>query len=200
MPRKEQKNTQKTNVDDEALDNEALDNEDNEVLENNKVDNKKLDTKDEDNDDESLSKDDDIEMEKEDGELEVSKIFEKKANEFLKLDNMCKDLTKKKNELEAQKKPLEDYILKYLDKTGHMTIDFPNGTKLRRNKSETKEPVKLDHFKAALKEKLNDDLKINEILKTMETMRETKVNVNLKRTGPRSDNMSKPSKSKSNNN
>ena len=140
---------------------------------------------DDDNSDHDNSDHDNNDNDNSDDEVSVSKKFEQQANQFLVLDNSCKELQKQKAEMESQKKPLEEAILKYLEKTDFGTIEFPNGTKLRRNKSETKESLKLDHFTVALKEKIKDDYKIKEILEAMEAARETKVNVNLKRTNPR---------------
>lgn len=139
-----------------------------------------------DSDNESNSeKNDNKDDNKDNKEVNVSKEFNEKANEYIKLDDECRELKKRKDILEAKKKPLEDYLLKYLEKSDYGTIEFPNGSKLRRNKSETKEALKANHFKDALKNKLKNDKMVEDILNTMNEMRETKTHVNLKRTNSR---------------
>ena len=155
------------------------------TAEEKEIDSDTVEAKDSDNDSDTAEEKDNNNDIIEDDEVSVVKGFEKKANYYLTIDNKIKEYQNKINDLKDQKKPLEGYILKYLEKTDYGTVEFPNGTKLRRNKSETKESLKLDHFKDALKNELGDDPKMEKILKKMEELRETKVNVNLKRTNPR---------------
>ena len=90
------------------------------------------------------------------------------------------------SELREQRKPCEQYILKYLDNVNENVIEITNG-KLRKNKSETKAAVSQDVMKVAISEKIKDPKIVEEILKLMEEKRPMNTHVNLKRTGTRPD-------------
>jgi hypothetical protein len=125
---------------------------------------------------------DDIEDEAE--KINVSKEFEEKVIKFVKLDNLIRKKNTEIKELKEQRKPCEDFILKYLDQIGQNTIDITGG-KLRRNKSETKKSINNDIIKKSLTEKIKDPLAVDEILKIMEENRPLKTSINLKRTNER---------------
>ena len=90
-------------------------------------------------------------------------------------------------ELREQRKPCEQYILKYLDNVNENVIEITNG-KLRKNKSETKTALSQDIMKVALSEKIKDPVVIEEILKLMDEKRPMSTHVNLKRTGTQATN------------
>ena len=125
---------------------------------------------------------DDIEDEAE--KINVSKEFEEKVIKYVKLDNLIRKKNAEVKELKEQRKPCEEFILKYLDQIGQNTIDITGG-KLRRNKSETKTSINNDVIKKSLTEKIKDPLAVEEILKIMEANRPLKTSINLKRTNER---------------
>ena len=117
-------------------------------------------------------------------DVQVSKEFQENVVKFVKLDDLIRRKTKEVTELKKQRKPCEEYILKYLDNVDQTTIEITDG-KLRKNKSETKKALNQDIIKATLTEKLTNPLDVQEILKLMEAKRPLNTHVNLKRTGKR---------------
>jgi hypothetical protein len=117
-------------------------------------------------------------------DVKISKEFQENVVKFVKLDDLIRKKQKEASELKKQRKPCEDYILKYLDNVDQTTVEITDG-KLRKNKSETKKALNQEIIKATLTEKLKDPLDIQEILKMMEAKRPLNVHVNLKRTGKR---------------
>ena len=125
---------------------------------------------------------DDIEDEAE--KINVSKEFEEKVIKYVKLDNLIRKKNAEVKELKEQRKPCEEFILKYLDQIGQNTIDITGG-KLRRNKSETKTSINSDVIKKSLQEKISNPKDVEEILKIMEKNRPLRTSINLKRTSER---------------
>ena len=102
-------------------------------------------------------------------------------------------------ELKAQRKPSEEFILKYLDKIDENVIEISSG-KLRKNRSETKVPLSQDIIRDAIKDKINnvttrlakyekltytDEILVEDIMKHMDDSRPLKTRTNLKRTSNR---------------
>jgi len=116
----------------------------------------------------------------------LPKDFENNVRDWVHIDNKLRQLAEEAKELKKEKKPKEEQIIKYLDQNGINVIEI-NGGKLRRNKSETKQKLQQEDIEKVLKEKL-DGKKVIEILKYMENSRQTKVNINLKRTTERTQN------------
>tara|TARA_B100002019_G_C21237599_1_gene583651 strand:- start:838 stop:1305 length:468 start_codon:yes stop_codon:yes gene_type:complete len=133
---------------------------------------------------ESNSSYDSDEIEDEAEKINVSKEFEEKVIKYVKLDNLIRKKNAEIKELKEQRKPCEEFILKYLDSIGQNTIDITGG-KLRRNKSETKTSINNDIIKKSLTEKIKDPMAVEEILKIMEENRPLKTSINLKRTNER---------------
>lgn len=134
----------------------------------------------------------------------VTDEFKASVIAFIKLDDLIRERQEDIKELKEKKKPYEEYILTYLDKVGENVIEVQE-SKLRKNQSETKMPLKIDMIKDAIyetikREKLNEsDDKCKEIveqtIQLMETKRPLTVRTNLKRTFARgNDNSSKSSK------
>lgn len=128
--------------------------------------------------------DDDAEIDKEAEQLKVSKEFQENVIKYIKLDDLIRKKEKEMKELKSQRKPCEDFILKYLDKVGENIIEVTGG-KLIRNKSETKQKLSNDIIKEAIADKIIDPKKVEEIIELMETLRPKNVRVNLKRTASR---------------
>jgi siroheme synthase len=117
-------------------------------------------------------------------EPEVTKEFQDKVIEFIRLDDEIKDINKILKEKKARRKPLEKFILESLSQMGEKVVDITGG-RLRRNKSETKKQLKQHQIKEALQEKIGDPTIVDQILKSMELKRETQIHVNIKRTSKR---------------
>jgi hypothetical protein len=115
---------------------------------------------------------------------------------FIKLDDAIRKKNEELKELKDKKKPCEEQILRFLeniesgsDEGKH--INVPGG-KLIKNKSETKEALKIDVIKEAIIESMKkenlvtDDIRCKEILEgmidLMDKKRPTKVRTNIKRT------------------
>lgn len=137
--------------------------------------------------DESISEEDDNETI---DDVKVPKEFQENVVKFVKLDDLIRKKQEELSELKKQKKPCEEYILKYLDKTDLNTIEITDG-KLRKNKSETKKSLSQDIIKETLTELLKDPIKVDEALKKMEDKRPLNVHTNLKRTGKREKKVAK---------
>jgi len=123
----------------------------------------------------------------------ASTEFKDKVIKYVKVDDMIRKKMEEIKELKTQKKPCEDYIIRYLEKqdAGFVTVA---GGKLIKNESEAKAPLKTDIIKEAIKEGIktkklvdsNDLAKCDkiteEILELMEKKRPMQKRVNLKRT------------------
>jgi hypothetical protein len=113
----------------------------------------------------------------------ITENFNNKVLEYIKIDDEIRILSKKTSELKKIKKPLEKYILEYLQQVDEKIIDISNQkTRLRRNKSETRKQLKQDQIKDALLEELGDLKKVENILKSIDSKREKQVHINIKRT------------------
>lgn len=128
--------------------------------------------------------DNDDNINKESEQLKVSKEFQENVIKYIKLDDLIRKKEKEMKELKTQRKPCEEFILKYLDNVGENIIEVTGG-KLIRNKSETKQKLSNDIIKEAITDKIIDPKKVEEIIELMETMRPKNVRVNLKRTAAR---------------
>jgi len=115
-------------------------------------------------------------------EIKISKEFQENVIKFVKLDDLMRKKTQEMAELREQRKPCEEYILKYLDSIDESIINITDG-KLRKNKSETKASINQDIIKKAISKKVTDPKLLDEIMKEMEESRPVNTHVNLKRTG-----------------
>jgi|LakMenEpi03Aug12_release.lakeMendotaPanAssembly.Ray.scaffolds.fasta_scaffold188093_2 hypothetical protein len=132
-------------------------------------------------------------------QVKVSKEFQENVIKFVKLDDLMRKKSQELAELREQRKPIEQYILKYLDNVDVNVIDITDG-KLRKNKSETKAAINQDIMKNAMTEKIKDPKIVEEILKLMEDKRQMNTHVNLKRTGTRPNRKKVDKKKQSGNN
>jgi L-cysteine desulfidase len=132
-----------------------------------------------DKDDESLSD----ESENNDEEkIKISKEFQENVVKFVKLDDLIQKKQEELSELKQQKKPCEEYIIKYLDGIKTDVIQITNGT-IKKNKSESKASINSDLVKKTISQKITDPLLLDAIMKELELARQTSIKVNLKRTG-----------------
>jgi hypothetical protein len=116
--------------------------------------------------------------------VNVTKEFQENVIKFVKIDDLIRKKTTELAELKSQKKPIETFILKYLDQVNETVVEITNG-KLRKNKSETKAGLTIDIIKEAIEKKVKDPKIVEEILKSMEDLRPKATRVNLKRTSVR---------------
>lgn len=133
--------------------------------------------------DDSISNSDEEDNETID-DVKIPKEFQENVVKFVKIDDLIRKKQEEMSELKKQKKPCEEFILKYLDKTDLNTIEITDG-KLRKNKSETKKALNNDIIKETLTEFLKDPIKVEEALKKLEDKRPLNTHTNLKRTGKR---------------
>ena len=111
----------------------------------------------------------------------ISKEFQENVIKFVKLDDLMKKKQQEMGELREQKKPCEQFILKYLETINEEEVGITNG-KLRKNKSETKAAMNQEALKLALTKKIADPKLVDEILKEMEEARPLNTKVSLART------------------
>ena len=117
-------------------------------------------------------------------DVNVSKEFYEQVVKFVKIDDLMRKKQKEMTELRSQRKPCEDFIIKYLDQIDESVVEITNG-KLRKNKSETKVPLNQDIIKEAIETKVKDPKIVDSILKSMDDLRPKNVRVNIKRTSQR---------------
>ena len=94
---------------------------------------------------------------------------------------MIRKKEKEIKELKNQRKPCEEYILKYLEEIDENIIEIGDG-KLKKNKTETKIPLNKEIIKNTLHEDINDEEKIKRIIEKIENKREKNTKISLKRT------------------
>jgi hypothetical protein len=121
------------------------------------------------------------EDEEEEKLIAVSKEFQENVIKFVTLDNLTRRKDLEAKEIKQQRKPCEDFVLKYLSTLEENAVDITGGH-LRVNKSEQKMPVTKDMIKDAIKKKVANPEVVEAILKDIEESRPKKTRVNLKRT------------------
>ena len=136
--------------------------------------------------DDPIVVDEDEEVDSKNGSVNVTKEFQENVIKFVKIDDLIRKKTTEMAELKGQKKPLETFILKYLDQVNETIVEITNG-KLRKNKAESKAPINIEIIKEAIEKKVKDPKIVEDILKTMEDLRPKTVRVNLKRTSQRDE-------------
>jgi len=111
----------------------------------------------------------------------VSKEFQDKVVQWVKLDNRLRQIRSQTKEITGEKKELEEWILSYLEKIGEKSISIGDGH-LRRNISKTKAPLKKDNIYATIKDMTKDENKATLITQQIFENRPLTERVNLKRT------------------
>lgn len=112
---------------------------------------------------------------------EVSKEFQNKVVEWVKLDDKLREIRAKSKEITGEKKELEEWILSYLDKIGEKAISIGDGN-LRKNVSKTKAPLKKENIHATIKDLTKDEAKASLITQQIFENRPLTERINLKRT------------------
>lgn len=119
--------------------------------------------------------------EKEVLQIKITKDFQENVIRYVKLDDLIREKQDEIKELKQQAEPCKEFIIKYLDQIKTNAIEVTNG-RIIKNKSESKTPLNKDIIKEALKGKIQDAKKIEEIINLMDELRPVKERVNLKRT------------------
>jgi hypothetical protein len=117
-------------------------------------------------------------------QVQVSEEFKQNVIEFLNIDNKLDDYKKKSGVLRKKRKECENFILNFMDSVGEKTVECA-GSKLRKNKSETKKKIDNSIIHETLSAKIEDPLVVADIMKAMEQKRPKTTATNLKRTKPR---------------
>lgn len=115
-----------------------------------------------------------------DENVKVSREFQENVKKFVLLSDLLKKKQDEITELRKQKKPCEEYILKFLDQVNEDTVNVTDG-KIKKNKSEIKNKLDEDLVKLSLQEKISDPKIIEEILKSIEDKRGVNSKVKLER-------------------
>lgn len=121
----------------------------------------------------------------------ITDEFREKVKAYVVIDDAIRRKQDEIKELKTKKKPCEDYILRFLQKSQNNYIDIGAG-KLIKNESETKAPLKIDIIKEAISEKtknekiFDSDEKYNKFIESimdlMDKKRPMQKRINLKRT------------------
>jgi hypothetical protein len=133
-----------------------------------------------DNDDDTISKQAE--------EVFVNNEFKQHVISFVKYDDMIRERKQEIKELTNDKKPCEEFIIKFLEAQEESAINL-NGQRIIKNQSCTKTALKMDMIKEAILDeikKLEPEDKARErldkIMTDMDEKRPTKTRANLKRT------------------
>ena len=126
-----------------------------------------------------MSKEDDSDYEEE--QKNITEEFVEVVKSWVKLDDEIREYTNKIKDLKNDRKEYEEFILEYMDKINENVIEITGG-KLRRNKSQTKTPLKEESIQTAIFEITKDNEKSAQMTKYIMENRPSVERVNLKRT------------------
>ena len=111
----------------------------------------------------------------------ITEEFVEVVKNWVKLDDEIRNYNDKIKDLKNERKEYEEYILEYMDKINENVINITGG-KIRKNKSNTKTPLKEESIKTALYEITKDNEKSAQMTKYIMENRPSIERVNLKRT------------------
>lgn len=117
----------------------------------------------------------------EDDKQKITEEFVEVVKNWVVLDDSIRDYNDKIKDLKNERKDYEDYILEYMDKINENVIEITGG-KLRKNKSQSKTPLKEESIKNAIFEITKDNDKSSQMTKYIMESRPSVERVNLKRT------------------
>ncbi len=112
---------------------------------------------------------------------QITEEFVEVVKNWVKLDDEIRDYTSKIKDLKNERKEFEEFILEYMENINENVIEITGG-KLRRNKSQTKTPLKEESIQTALFEITKDNEKSMQMTKHIMENRPSVERVNLKRT------------------
>ena len=110
---------------------------------------------------------------------QITEEFVEVVKNWVKLDDEIRDYTSKIKDLKNERKEFEDFILEYMETINENVIEITGG-KLRRNKSNTKTPLKEESIQTALYEITKDNEKSMQMTKHIMENRPSVERVNLK--------------------
>lgn len=134
----------------------------------------------------------DNEEDLENSQDKITEEFVEVVKNWVKLDDEIREYNDKVKDLKNERKDYEEYILEFMDKNNENVINITGG-KIRKNKSQTKTPLKEESIKTALFEITKDNERSTQMTKYIMEKRPSVERVNLKRTRLR-----KPKKKKNN--
>ena len=111
----------------------------------------------------------------------ITEEFVEVVKNWVKLDDLIKELNNKIKEVKTEKKEYEEFILNYMENIDENVINITDG-KLRKNKTKTKTPLKEENIKSAIYDITQDPSKSEEMTKYIMGNRQHVERVNLKRT------------------
>lgn len=112
---------------------------------------------------------------------QITEEFVEVVKNWVKLDDEIRDYTSKIKDLKNERKEFEEFILEYMESINENVIEITGG-KIRRNKSQTKTPLKEESIQTALFEITKDNEKSIQMTKHIMENRPSVERVNLKRT------------------
>jgi len=117
----------------------------------------------------------------EENQKQITEEFVEVVKSWVKIDDEIREYTSKIKDLKKERKEFEEFILEYMENINENVIEITGG-KLRRNKSQTKSPLKEQNIQSTLYEITKDNQKSIEITKQIMENRQSVERVNLKRT------------------
>lgn len=111
----------------------------------------------------------------------ITEEFVEVVKNWVKSDDEIREYNERIKDLKNERKEYETYILEYMDTINENVINITGG-KIRKNKSQTKTPLKEESIKSALFEITKDNEKSIEMTKFIMNNRPSVERVNLKRT------------------
>ena len=111
----------------------------------------------------------------------ITEEFVEVVKNWVKLDDEIRNYNDKIKDLKNERKEYEEYILEYMDKIKENVINITGG-KIRKNKSNTKIPLKEESIQSALLEITKDSAKSTQMTKYIMENRPSVERINLKRT------------------
>lgn len=112
--------------------------------------------------------------------MTIDRDFQENVVKWVSIDEEIKKKNAQIRELKLQQKSCEEFVLGFLEDTD-TTVEITGGF-LRANKVESKTSLNKKLIETALLSKLNDKDVVNDLLETMEELREVRERVSLKRT------------------
>jgi len=126
----------------------------------------------------------------------VTDDFKKYVLAYVKYDDAIREKQMDIKELKDKKKTCEEAIIKHMGKDGENIVNLGVDGKLTVDKKEKIAPLKPDIIRDAIKTKIKDDKKIDEIMIIMDEKRGKSNTVLLKRTKAKKERTKKVKKDK----
>ena len=116
-----------------------------------------------------------------DDQKQITEEFVEVVKNWVRIDDEIREYTNKIKNLKNDKKEFEEFILDFMDKINENVISITGG-KLRKNKSQTKTPLKEESIKNSLYNITKNNEKSVQMTKYIMENRPSVERVNLKRT------------------